>query len=110
MDNTLTDRKNSTIELFRFIFAFIIMNFHFIMLNGGGENSFFRHGNTGVEYFFLVSGYLMALHTEKNRAKISRGGGRKANYKVSIQKNKRIHLSSIYMLGTQFFDMSYCRS
>lgn len=61
--------KNSFIELLRFLFASIILLFHAgsdagILNNiyhlGGCEVSFFKYGYLSVEFFFIVSGYLMA--------------------------------------------------
>lgn len=59
-------KRNGKIELMRFIFCVCILFNH---LNADIWNSklqiadhitFFRHGNIGVEYFFLISGALMA--------------------------------------------------
>lgn len=62
--------KNALIELFRFIFASVVLLFH----AGADANildkifweqkeikiSFFKYGYLGVEFFFVISGYLMA--------------------------------------------------
>ena len=68
-------QKNAIIEFMRFLFASIIVLFHagadagiinqtyFIL---GIEVSFFRYGYLGVEFFFVVSGYLMAKKAYKN--------------------------------------------
>ena len=62
-------KRNSLIELIRFIFASVILLFHAgsdagILNNiyhiGGLEVTFFKYGYLGVDYFFIVSGYLMA--------------------------------------------------
>lgn len=59
-------KRNGKIELMRFVFFVCILFNH---LNSDIWNSelqitdhitFFRHGNIGVEYFFLISGALMA--------------------------------------------------
>ncbi len=51
------------IEIMRFVFCVIIILFHLYNRNHvvfSHDLSFFRHGRTGVEFFFLVSGYLLA--------------------------------------------------
>lgn len=59
--------KNGRVELLRFIFALMILFFHIQkrFIDGkpyiaGTGLTFFYHGNIGVEFFFLVSGWLMA--------------------------------------------------
>lgn len=55
--------KNGMIELMRFVFCIIIILFHLnnrISVVFNEDFSFFRHGRIGVEFFFLVSGYLLA--------------------------------------------------
>lgn len=56
---TLHTGRNGEIELLRFVFAIIILLFHY---NATRSNKVFLgvHGNIGVEFFFLVSGFLMA--------------------------------------------------
>ncbi len=61
-------KKNGRVELLRFLFAIAILFFHIhkrFAVNGniGIGNTgvyFFNHGYIGVEFFFLVSGYLLA--------------------------------------------------
>lgn len=66
--------RNGKIELLRFVFCIVILLFHgqkYLI----GETSlpedirlaFFRQGAIGVEFFFLVSGYLMAKTIYKTR-------------------------------------------
>lgn len=67
---TPRNKRNGSIELMRFIFASGIVFFHVcgdvwdrdnILFHAGSyEVTFFRSGFVGVEFFFLVSGYLMA--------------------------------------------------
>lgn len=55
--------KNGMIEIMRFVFCVIIILFHLYNRNPvvfSHDLSFFRHGRIGVEFFFLVSGYLLA--------------------------------------------------
>ncbi|MBQ4562072.1 MAG: acyltransferase [Clostridia bacterium] len=59
-------KRNGKIEIFRFIFCIIVVLYHINldMWNGkmsiGNHLSFFSHGRTCVEFFFLLSGFLMA--------------------------------------------------
>ena len=63
-------QRNATIELMRFLFASSIIFFHIagtlwdrkLILFSGEEFklTLFRNGYIGVEFFFLVSGFLMA--------------------------------------------------
>ncbi len=60
-----TYTKNRSIEILRFLFALVILHFHFFSLSGvltkaEAAKFWFHYGNLAVEFFFLVSGYLMA--------------------------------------------------
>ena len=69
------ESRNAIIEFLRFIFASFIIFFHAGadagVLNqrysiwGGVEVSFFKFGYLGVEFFFVVSGFLMAKAVNK---------------------------------------------
>ena len=64
-------QKNAAIDLLKFLFAMMILLFH------GGKNlpgqvSLFPNGRIGVEFFFLVSGYLMAA----SAARLIKFGGK----------------------------------
>lgn len=67
--------KNGKIELARFVFAIIIMLFHigFDVLPSDfriwGNITFFRLGWFAVEFFFVVSGFLMASSAFKQQEK-----------------------------------------
>lgn len=58
--------RNGKIEFFRFVFSVIIILFHCnrILGNGGSKDGYelgmFPRGYIGVEFFYFVSGYLMA--------------------------------------------------
>lgn len=64
-------KRNGKIELLRFLFAVIIVLHHSRQLLGD-ENCLFLGGSLGVEFFFIVSGYLMMSSIEKR--KCVRGG------------------------------------
>ena len=53
------NRKNGTIEFYRFVFCILVVLCHTVDL---AESDFvlFKAGSIGVEFFFVVSGYLMA--------------------------------------------------
>ncbi len=61
-------KRNGEIDFLRFLFAMIIVFYHF---NASFQLGFFVNGYIGVEFFFIVSGFLMAKHVERN------GPGRK---------------------------------
>ena len=64
-----TSKKNGRVELLRFVFALGILFFHIhkrfieegeVLELGNSGLNFFARGYIGVEFFFLVSGYLLA--------------------------------------------------
>lgn len=67
-------KKNGTIEFLRFIFCMIVFFYHIQKhilgglpsLKNGIHISFFANGAMGVEFFFLVSGFLMAKSIVKS--------------------------------------------
>lgn len=66
MEKTQTVR-NGKIEFLRFIFSIIIVIHHSRYIFGD-KNCLFLGGSLAVEFFFLVSGYLMMATIEKIRA------------------------------------------
>lgn len=66
-------KRNRALDFLKFVFAVII-----VLLHGQGfadfeEQKFFRGGYIGVEFFFLVSGCMMAMSSEKKVAKSTVG-------------------------------------
>ena len=69
-NQTYTKQKNGSVEFLRFVFTSIIIFFHInldlwdqkkvVAVIGDAPVTFFNHGNIGVEFFFLVTGWLMA--------------------------------------------------
>lgn len=57
MAQTLRTERNGTIELLRFLFALGIVGIHLEQVSDFG---LFHNGHFGVEFFFLLSGLLMA--------------------------------------------------
>ena len=82
--------KSGKIELARFVFAIIVMLFHigFDVLPSDfriwGNITFFRLGWFGVEFFFVVSGYLMASSAFKKQQNMQRIG--KETYEFLYKK------------------------
>lgn len=74
-------KRNGKIELLRFIFCIIVILYHINLdlWNGdmmmGKHLSFFSHGRTCVEFFFLLSGFLMAksVHSKPKPDSVSVG-------------------------------------
>lgn len=62
-------KRNPVIEFARFLFAIMIMFWHTRGYHGGGSPSFCgKAGYIAVEYFFLVSGYLVAAKAQSQRS------------------------------------------
>lgn len=68
--------KNGKIELYRFLFCICVLMFHlqkyFVgepSLRDGIHLAFFPHGSVAVEFFFVLSGYLMARSVYRARQK-----------------------------------------
>ena len=69
-NRTGISRKNGSVELLRFLFTSVIIFFHInldlwdqqkvVAVIRGIPVTFFQHGNIAVEFFFLVTGWLMA--------------------------------------------------
>lgn len=67
--------RNGKIEFLRFVFCLVVMFFHFsrnvigldYQVFGIEAISFFSKGYFGVEFFFVVSGFLMAAAAFKNK-------------------------------------------
>ena len=66
MEKRTTGKRNQTIDFFRFAFAVIIM-FHHSRYLLGDENCMFLGGSLGVEFYFLVSGYLLMASVMKQK-------------------------------------------
>lgn len=70
------NKRNGKIEFFRFIFCLIVAIFHGKTTMTDGKIRIMFSGRLGVEFFFLVSGYLMAASVNKilaNREQINVG-------------------------------------
>lgn len=70
-------KRNGAIEFWRFIFSICIVLSHTVYLNSYDKWVFsggfwFKNFRIGVEFFFLVSGYLMAKSVEKFKTDLPR--------------------------------------
>lgn len=64
-------KRNSLLELWRFVFCMSVLLMHFINSYNqttGGTGRFFHAGYLGVEFFFIVSGYFIGSYYDKNQA------------------------------------------
>lgn len=68
-----SNKKLGEIELWRFIFAFIVTVHHSRFLVGD-DNCYFLKGSFAVEFFFLLSGYLLMQSIEKMPEKVGNLG------------------------------------
>lgn len=99
-------KRNSLIELMRFIFASIILLFHAgsdagILNNsyhlGVVEFSFFKYGYLGVEFFFVISGFLMARNAFNALSNNSNESLAKETMNFLLKKVRSLY--SIYFLA-----------
>ncbi|MEG1782994.1 MAG: acyltransferase family protein, partial [Oscillospiraceae bacterium] len=60
-----TTKRNGEIDFFRFIFCMMIIIMHYGYYCTAGKRVFFIGAPIGVEFFFLVCGWLMAAHIHK---------------------------------------------
>lgn len=62
----MKNKRNGSIDFWKFVFAVVIVIFHGKSF-GVKEKAYFQGGYIGVEFFFIVSGFLMANSAERNR-------------------------------------------
>lgn len=91
-------KRNPEIELWRFIFTVIIFIFHSNHLDD--RICLLQQGFTAVEFFFITSGYFMALSAEKKYADSPKGLGT-----VQFLKGK---IAVFYPYVVLTFLISYC--
>ena len=58
-------KRNGKIEFLRFVFCCVVMIFHGKSCMNDGTIEIMFSGRLGVEFFFLVSGFLMAVSLER---------------------------------------------
>lgn len=79
-------QKNGTIEVLRFLFAICIVCIHLYNVSDLGH---FKYGHYGVEFFFILSGILMAQSIEKRMDTLQKDIG-KGTIDLVTRKLKRI--------------------
>ena len=65
-------KRNGTIEFMRFVFCMLVILYHIdnrLDFDISHSISFFANGKIGVEFFYLVSGWLMAKSAQKYKEK-----------------------------------------
>lgn len=77
-------KRCGTIDLFKFVFAVIILLFHGYRLGAEGQNTIFSGGSIAVEFYFIVSGYLLAASADKYKLSDAKIG----EYTTGFMKNK----------------------
>lgn len=65
-------KRNCVIDFFKFLFSVILVLFHSYLLLDDYTNVLFRNGAIAVEFYFLVSGYLM-VQSDSNMPSFSNG-------------------------------------
>ena len=61
----LSKPRNNLVELFRFIYSLLILDYHAQMSYEDEVYDIFENRAIAVEYFFLLSGYFLARSLEK---------------------------------------------
>ena len=100
--STVESNKNGSIELLRFFFAVSIVGIHLEQIS---DFDLFHNGHFGVEFFFLVSGILMAQSANKKLTKLQENIPESTVYFI-IKKIKAIYPYLILVMVVSFF--FYC--
>lgn len=72
--NTQPQKRNGAIDFWKFVFSLVIVSFHTFHYRSINGMQPFISGNSSVEFFFLVSGFLMAQSAYRNNAAFSDKG------------------------------------
>lgn len=98
-------KRNGEIDCYKFLFAMIIVLFHSNNFAASGE-SLFPSGDIGVEFFFIVSGYLMAASSGKVHLTADQSAGPQT-LRFLAKKVKKI-LPDIYIVWVIAFIVEAC--
>lgn len=87
--------RNGEIDFLRFFFALMIMLYHWCDLF---EFDFMKNGYIGVEFFFIVSGFLMAKHAKRDTAQAGTVANRTWKYLLGkIEKFYPYYVSAVLL-------------
>lgn len=81
-------KHNGIISLWKFCFCMMIVLFHSYELTATGKSPIFRYGTIGVEFFFLVSGFLLAKSAFKKETEERKEGLGKETFHFIMKKFK----------------------
>ena len=97
----MAKKRNAGIDFLRFVFAYITMLHHsrYVL---GDENCVFLGGSLAVEFFFLVSGYLMMGSIEKRKLIDATAAGTAGNLNADGSKAAKAGGTSIGTETAQF--------
>lgn len=109
----IRSKRNGKIELLRFIMAIIVVIHHSYVVNlaylADQGDRLFPRGSLAVEFFFLVSGYLMAFKCSKNDLNIPIGQDTThfiVKKYLSLQPN--LFITEVIALIVCFFVTPFC--
>lgn len=103
-------KRNGKIEFLRFVFCMCVLFFHINAklfdkgLNIGSHFNFFLEGNIAVEFFFIVSGFLMAksaLKKDDNSAPLG-------SATITFMKKKVLAVAGIHIVAFPLTYVTYC--
>lgn len=99
-------KRNYEIDFWKFIFTFVILIFHSRKLEClGGNPDLLAKGYLGVEFFFMVSGFMMMAGVMKN----SKKGIEQSNWAFIFKKYKAFFPAIFFAFITNFLVWNlYC--
>lgn len=87
-----TAKRNGAIDFWKFVFSLVIVSFHTFHYKSINGMQPFISGNSSVEFFFLVSGFLMAQSACRNNTAFSdKGNLGKATFHFMERKIKGLY-------------------
>ena len=95
------NRRNSTIDILRVLFAVVIALFHIAEvypLQISNKISLFAQGAIGVEFFSVVTGFLMAQSVKKRLEEKSFEIGKETAYYVGENTLRFFHTTFFHLL------------
>ncbi len=93
-------KRNSLLELWRFVFCMAVLLMHFINSYNqttGGTSRFFHAGYLGVEFFFIAAGYFIGSYYDKKQAK--KNVNERLRSILSYAWSRLVRLYPLYLLA-----------